>query len=76
MNQVTIGNYLAQRLAEVGVRDYQTEPHADMAYFRVATPGGRKSVQMNGFRQTIKRNSHEVFDSVFSGTDGAGVERV
>src|ERR1035437_4768439 len=30
MSQVTIGNYLAQRLAEVGVRDYQTEPHADM----------------------------------------------
>ena len=29
MNQMTIGNYLAQRLAEVGVRDYQTEPHAD-----------------------------------------------
>ena len=30
----------------------------------------------SGFRQTIKRNSHEVFDSVFSGTDCAGVERV
>jgi hypothetical protein len=31
---------------------------------------------VSGFRQTIRRNSHEVFDSVFSGTDGARVERV
>src|SRR5450759_2112309 len=54
----------------------RTEPHADMAYFRVATPGGRKSVQMSGFRKTIKRNSHEVFNRIFSGTNGAGVTTV
>ena len=30
----------------------------------------------SGFRQSIRRNSHEVFNSVFSGTDGDGVERV
>jgi len=47
-----------------------------MAYFRIATLDGRKSVQVSCFRQTIKRNVHEIFDYVFSGADGAGVERV
>jgi len=54
----------------------RTEQNADMAYFRVAMPGVHNSVQVGGFRQTIKRISHEVFDDVFSGTDGTCVERV
>ena len=33
----------------------RTEPHADMAYFRTAIPGGRKSLQVSGFRQTINQ---------------------
>jgi hypothetical protein len=61
---------------EAGYVRQRTEPHADLAYFRTATLGDCQSVQVGGFRQTIKRNSHEVFNSVFSGTDGAGVERV
>jgi hypothetical protein len=61
---------------EAGYVRQRTEPHADLAYFRIVTPGDCQSVQVGGFRQTIKRNSHEVFNSVFSGTDGAGIERV
>jgi len=31
---------------------------------------------LSDFRQTIKRNSHEIYDGAFSGTDRAGFERV
>jgi len=38
--------------------------------------GNCSTVRVVGFRQSNKRNFHEIFDDVFSSTDGAGVERV
>jgi hypothetical protein len=48
----------------------------NLTYRRTATPGIRKSVRAYGFYQTIKRNSDEIFDLVFSDNNGVGVERV
>ena len=50
-------------------RDYvrqRTETNAGMAYLMLVV-GGRDA-HVSGFRKTVKRNSHEVFDGVFSAT--------
>lgn len=64
------------RGVKAGYVRQRTDAHAHIAYVRTATRCVRKSVQVSGFSQTIKRNSDEVFNSVFSCTDGVCVERM